>query len=185
MIFKVEHVNYQSRLRVAFLLRFILLTVIVISIHFQSSSTVELTVSIIVFSGVGLALAAHLKARKYFYQVELIGKTLILKGDLNNTPLTIELPIDSTEIRIISKGNGHGNVDYFIRFKHGKKTYDVNRLFNWNYSTLLDLFHRFKEDKGEKIIWDEKYLLDFMEMKSKGMTTRQIVFGKSKKPTRY
>ena len=64
---------------------------------------------------------------------------------------------------------------------HNNKTYDINRLFNWNYTTLLELFHEFKKQKNEKIIWDEKYLLEFMEKKSKGMSSFQIAFGKDEK----
>ena len=80
-------------------------------------------------------------------------------------PIEIRLPISETSIHGKSQGSMYKQ-EYFIRFIHDNKSYDINRLSNWKYSDLLDLFNAFKEAKGEQIIWDEKYILDLMEKKS-------------------
>ena len=138
-------------------------------VHFETSSSLMKTGSLIGLLGLGLAITAHANAKSYFYEVEIREGFLFLRGQSVNKPITVKLPISRTEIYLKSKGRGRSNNEYYIRFKHGKKSYDVNRLFNWNYLTLVDLFHEFKKQKGEKIIWDEKYLIEFMEKKSKRM----------------
>ena len=181
MKFQAQQINYLQRLKKEFLFGFLILTSIVLYIHFKNSSTIEITAAFIGVTGLGLTLTAHFTAKTYFSEVEVNENVLTLRGDSANKPLTIELPISETDIYPKSKGKGRGNVEYFIRFKHNNKTYDINRLFNWNYSTLLELFHEFKKQKNEKIIWDEKYLLEFIEKKSKGMSSYQIAFGKDEK----
>ena len=181
MKFQTEQINYLQRLKKEFLFGFLILTAMILLAHFKASSTVETTATLIGLTGLGLALTAHLTAKTYFYEVEINKNSLTLRGDSANRSLTIELPISETNIYPKSKGKGRGNVEYFIRFKHNNKTYDINRLLNWNYAILLELFHEFKKQKNEKIIWDEKYLLEFMEKKSRGMTSFQIAFGKDEK----
>ena len=181
MKFQAEQINYLQRLKKEFLFGFLILTSIILYVHFKNSSTIEIAAAFIGVTGLGLALTAHFTAKTYFYEVEINENSLTLRGDSVDKPLTIELPISETNIYPKSKGKGRGNVEYFIRFKHNNKTYDINRLFNWNYSTLLELFHEFKKQKNEKIIWDEKYLLEFMEKKAKGMSSLQIAFGKDEK----
>lgn len=181
MKFQAEQKDYLQRLKKEFLFGFLSLTAIILFAHFKASSSIEITASMIGVTGLGLALTAHLTAKTYFCEVEIKKNSLILRGDSANRPLTIELPISETNIYPKSKGKGKGNVEYFIRFKHNNKTYDINRLFNWEYSILLELFHEFKNQKNEKLIWDEKYLLEFMEKKSRGMSSFQIAFGKDEK----
>lgn len=179
MKFKAEQIDYIKRLKKEFLAGFLILTTIIIYVHFKNSSTVEITAALIGITGLGLSLAAHLTAKTYFYEVEIKDGILTIRGDSMNKPLTIQLPISETSI--FPKSKGKGNVEYFIRFKQSNKTYDINRLFNWNYKVLIELFHSFKEAKNEKIIWDEKYLLEFMDRKSKGISSFEIAFGSEKK----
>lgn len=181
MKFQTEQINYLARLKKKFLFGFLIYAAIILYVHFKNSSTIEVTGLMIGIAGFGLALVAHLIAKKYFYEVELIDGKVILRGDSMNKLITVKLPIPETNIFVKSKGKGRGNVEYFVRFKHISGTFDINKLFNWNYETLLELFHAFKETKNEKIIWDEKYLLEFMEKKSRGMSSFEIAFGKDKK----
>ena len=188
MKFQTEQIMYLNRLKKEFLFGFLFVTGIIIFVHLENGDIYEPTKIIvaavmILVTGIGLAFAAHLTGRRYIYEVKLMDETIILRGDTMNKALTVKLPISDTEIFVKSKGRGRGNVEYFIRFKHKSKTFDINRLFNWNYTTLLELFHKFKEQKKEKIIWDEKYLLEFMEKKSRGMSSFQIAFGKNEKDT--
>lgn len=168
MKFQTEQISYLQRLKKEFLFGFLILTSMILYVHFKTSSTFEITLPFIGAVGIGLALAAHANAKTYFHEVEIKNNRLTLRGDSANKPLTIQLPISETNIFPKSKGKGEGNVEYYIRFKHNNKTYHINRLFNWNYLTLIELFHEFKKQKNEKIIWDEKYVLEFMEKKAKG-----------------
>lgn len=172
MKFNTKKLAYLSRFKNEFLLEYLLFLGVVFLFYLWQTEPFNLKAAlqmlgVVLAIGIGLGLYAHWITKQYFHEVELTDNHVILRGDSQNKPLTIELPISETDIFIESKGKGRGNVEYFIRFQHGSKTYDINRLFNWNYSKLLELFHAFKNLKNEKIIWDEKYLLEFMEKKSK------------------
>lgn len=164
MKFKTEKINYQERFKKNFLFAFLFYFSIVLYSLLQSHLTIEFSISVILLIGIGLVLSIHLKSRKYFYEVEITEKSVFLKGDYINKPLLIDLPITKTDIIIKSSGRP---VQYFIRFRNESKNYDINQFYNWNHDTLIQLFHSFKEAKKEKIIWDEKYLLEFMEKKAK------------------
>lgn len=129
--------------------------------------SVESGIAISLFIGISLILIAHLKTKTYFHEVRLKDNRLILIGDNTNRPLEVDLPVSETVIQIKSKGGGRGSVNYYLRFINQGKKYEINRLFNWDYGDLISLFHEFKRQKNEKVIWDEKYLLEHMEKKIK------------------
>ena len=54
-----------------------------------------------------------------------------------------------------------------IDLKTKEKKYRINRLFNWNNFTLYEIFKTFKTVKKEKIIIDEKSLIDGIEKRAK------------------
>lgn len=171
MKFRAGRTDYFHRLRKEFLFGFLVLTGVVLFVHLKNDdisnpTSILITAGVISVSGIGLGLAAHMKARMYFYEVELTEQNIILWGDSMNRPLIIELPLRETNILLKSKGN-RVNAEYFIKFKHGSRTYDINRLFTWHYATLLELFYSFKQAKNEKVIWDEKYVLELMKKKIK------------------
>jgi hypothetical protein len=169
MKFSAEKINYQSRLKKEFLIGFLILAVLILSTHFRNPVSIVITFSGVLLAAIGFGVTAHFKARRYFYEVELTDKTIILKGDLMNRHFAIELPIAETNILVKTKSKGRGNAVFFIRFKLHSGNFDINRLDNWNYTTLLKLFYAFKEAKQEKIIWDEKYHLEHMEKRAEGM----------------
>lgn len=106
---------------------------------------------------------------------------MIITGYRFNTHWRKEFNIPASSIQIKSQGKGRGNVEYYFRVSSQNHSIKINYDFNWDYPSLLGMFHEFKRIKGEKIIFDEKYFLDIMEKKAQGLSTSDIAFEKEVK----
>lgn len=165
MKYKVEKLGYFERLKKQTLYPFLILLPIIFIIYIDQRLTVEAEFSIVAVTLFFLILISHLKAKSCFHEVTIDNDRLILQGDNLNKLLIVELPVSETTIQIKSKGGGAGSIDYYLCFTYQGQKHQINRLFNWNYADLIDLIYDFKREKGEKIIWDEKYLIEHMEKK--------------------
>jgi hypothetical protein len=87
-----------------------------------------------------------------------------------NTKWEEEIDIQKTEIKIKSKTRGRFNIHYLLRLTCEKEVYDINKLFNWDYFTIVEIYKEFKNIKEEKIILDEKFILDNVLNKAKGLS---------------
>lgn len=158
---KAEKLGYFERLKKETLNPFLIVLPIIFILYVDRRLSVLAFLSITALTGFIMILIAHLRTKTYFHEVTIENNTLILKGDNLNKPMIIELPVSETTIQIKPKKRS----EFCLYFSYQGQKHTINRLFNWNYSELIDLFYEFKRQKGEKIIWDEKYLIEHMEKK--------------------
>ncbi|WP_422356134.1 hypothetical protein [Roseivirga pacifica] len=181
MKIKVENLTFQERFFKRFLsTSVIIIFLITISYLFSPSSNSSILVLILTGSLISLAITLFISTRTYIYEVHIESNNLVLKGDKTNQSFEVHLPISETIIEIKSKGRGRGKVGYYLDFRYQKEDYQINRLFNWHYSRVLEVFYAFKKAKDEKIIFDEKYYLEIMEKKAQGKSDFLIVNGGKK-----
>ncbi|MGL1889095.1 MAG: hypothetical protein OCD76_21460 [Reichenbachiella sp.] len=165
MKFFAPSLTYQERLKKEFLFGFFLLTGIILYSTYNSEASFEIIGLVIILTGLTLFLTIHLKAAIFYNQIEISESDLILKGFDVNKPLEVRLPIADTNIVLKVQASRSGNHQYYLWFEHNNKKYIINRLFNWNYAELLELFYAFKNAKSEKVIYDEKYILERIQKK--------------------
>ncbi len=168
MIFKTRKLNFFNRFKRTILYEMLIYTPIIIFSHYMVFPASEEPLHLEILFSTMLILILFIILKHYavikqnFYQVEITGKDIVLFGDIWNKSILINLSIAETDISIKSKHHG-----YYIRLTNKSKEHDINKMFNWNYEVLIKLFQTFKEVKKEKIIWDEKYLLEYMKKKSR------------------
>jgi hypothetical protein len=177
--FKTDYLSYGTRIRKQFLIPFLIFCCAYFFIYiYIGQGDLKSTLLLLLMLGPVYGLLELYNSRQSITEVEFINDLLIITGFNFNSQWKSEVKIADSKIEIKSKGRGRGNVDYYLRVISKDKHIDINRAFNWDYFTLLNIFHEFKKLKGEKIIFDEKYFLDIMEKKANGLSTMDIAFGK-------
>ncbi|MBT1711161.1 hypothetical protein KK062_23155 [Fulvivirgaceae bacterium PWU5] len=109
-------------------------------------------------------------------EVHFANDKILIVGYTLNTRWEKEIDIKSSRIEIRSKNTGRSRDEYYLRIKSSNKSQDINGTYNWDYTSLLTIFHEFKRIKGEKITSGEEYDLDIMDKKSKGLSTSLFDF---------
>jgi hypothetical protein len=167
MHFKTNYVSYWTRFRKQFVAAFLILTAIILYSYFsKGQGYVNLTLQTTFILGMSYGLIQLYSTREFINDVKFFDDRMLITGYNFNSQWKIELKITDSKIEIKSKGRGRGNVEYFLRIKSYGKQFDINKSFNWDYSSLLGIFQEFKKRKGENVIFDEKYFLDIMEKKA-------------------
>jgi len=121
---------------------------------------------IILGFGLIFMVVAMFKAKTFVNEVEITGGKILVTGYDFDKRWNKEIDVKTSDIKIKSKGQGRGKVDYYLRIISSDNTIDINVSFTWDYASLLTIFREFKRIKGEEIIFDEKYFLDIMEKKA-------------------
>jgi len=177
--FKTGYLSYQARLRTKFLGLFLFVVAIILYNYFtKGQSDFGLYFLMILVFSIVYSLIQFYNSRQFINEVKFLDDKMIITGYNFNSRWEAELKLADSKIEIKSKGQGRSNVEYFLRIKSKERTFDINKSFNWDYFSLLDIFHEFKRVKGEKIIFDEKYFLDILGKKANGLSSMDIAFGK-------
>lgn len=98
--------------------------------------------------------------------VSFNNETIYIKYYYIHKLTTETLNIKDCVIRIRSYAITRWNIEYYLEIKSKNKSYYINRKFNLDYNEVLEIFELFKNNKNEKIIYDEKYLLDLIRKKT-------------------
>lgn len=77
----------------------------------------------------------------------------------------ITLNINECNIYIRSYPLNRWNIEYYIEIKFKEKSFLINHKLNLDYKYVIEIFETFKNNKNEKIIFDEKYFLDIIRKK--------------------
>lgn len=165
MTLTTKYLPFWTRVRNEFLAVFLIVTVILLYNYVKGKNDFGVFGLMILIFGVLYMIAALVRARTFVNEVKFIDDKIIITGYHFDSRWDEEMDIKTSDIKIKSKGNGRGNVEYYLRIISSDKTVEINRSFTWDYTSLLTLFREFKRIKGEKIIFDEKYYLDIMEKK--------------------
>lgn len=178
MILTTKYLTFWTRVRKEFLIGFVIVTLIILYNYFSQKNDFGLFLLITLGFGVLYMIVSLFKARTFINEVKIIEDKIIVTGYDFDSRWDKEIDIKTSDIKIKSEGRGRGNVEYYLRIHSSDNTVDINRSFNWDYSSLLTIFNEFKRIKGEKIIFDEKYFLDIMEKKANGFSMWDIASGK-------
>jgi hypothetical protein len=178
MILTTKYLTFWTRVRKEFLAGFLIVAAILIYTYVQQKNGFGLFGLMILGFGIVYMIIALFKARTLVNEVRITEDKIIVTGHNFNARWDREIDIKASDIKIKSQGRGRGNVEYYLRIVSPDKIVDINKSFNWDYSSLLTIFHEFKRIKEEKIIFDEKYFLDIMEKKANGFSILEIASGK-------
>lgn len=101
------------------------------------------------------------ESKKYIYEVRIDSNEIKFYGYDFDKEWIEKCQIKDVAIQISEhRSKSGGIIGYCIIFKNANKKVTINKLYNWNNFTLYKLFTEFKKEKGERIIIDEKSLLD-------------------------
>ena len=161
-----KYLGFRARLRKEFLPGFLIVSVIILFVNFtRGQDDIKITGLMILAFGAVYGLVSIVSAKTFISGIIFVDDNLIVIGHDYDSPWEKKFNIKNSNIKIRSKGRGRGKVDYYFTITSGDVKAEINRSFNWDYSTLLTIFNEFKRVKKEKIIFDEKYFLDIMEKK--------------------
>ncbi len=100
------------------------------------------------------------------YKIEFNDDYIIFFGETFNTKWEENIKIEET--KILLKGKPSRNIcsrEYYLKFISKKNKYFINNLNTYSDEGILSIFNYFKEKKGEKIIYDEKFLIKRVQNK--------------------
>lgn len=124
----------------------------------------QLLLYIIIFALMGIlgfGIYVFRKASVHINQVALKDSLLYFSGIKRNTPISFKYDIYHTEIKIKVRASKHkSSREFYLIFESAGKTVSLNEYYNWDYQYLLEVFYTFKKIKGEKVIWDERFVID-------------------------
>lgn len=107
------------------------------------------------------------ESKVFVYKIEFDNEKLNIFGSNFNNDWIETFDIKTVNIQIKVSVSKTGYVKgYTLVFKNTKKKIVVNKLHNWNNFALYMIFIEFKKSKGEKIITDEKSLIDGIKKKA-------------------
>lgn len=177
MTLTTKYLDFWTRVKKELVAGLLIVTAILVYSYFKNENGFVLRGLILVL-GVIYIIVSLLRAKTFVNEVKFTDDKIIVTVYTFNTPADREFNIKASDIKIKSKGQGRGNVEYYLRLSSSDETVNINRSFNWDYSSLLIIFNEFKRIKGEKIIFDEKYFLDIIEKKANGFSTLDIASGR-------
>ena len=114
-----------------------------------------------------LLLKFYLKTRLIINKITFENNNILFEGDKFNTTWKKSIEITNSEIFIISEGSKTGicGAKFHLKFKNKKDNYILNYYQNFSNHELVKIFKEFKSIKEEKIIIDEKLLLNRIQEK--------------------
>ena len=178
MTLTTKYLNFWTRIEKGIFRRILIVSLIILYNYFTDKRDFGLFGLMILGFGIIYMVISVINAWTFVNEVKVTDDKIIVTGTNMDTRWDKEFNIKDSEIKIKSKGRGRGNVEYYLRLSSRDKSVDINRSFNWEYQSLLTIFHEFKKLKGEKIIFDEKHFLDIMEKKANGFSMMDIASGK-------
>ena len=107
------------------------------------------------------------ESKEFVYKIEFENEKINIFGSNFDNDWIEKFEIKKVNIQIRKRVSKTGSViGYMIVFKSAKKKITLNKLYNWNNFALHQIFTEFKKLKGEKIIIDEKSLIDGIKKKA-------------------
>ena len=176
-IYKIDYINFTNR--VIKKLWPILFGIVVVTLILLSKPKFHwITFIIYIIGFVVWAIFLIFSTKRFVSEIEFNHQTISISGYDFNTIWRETYNLEDVNIKIRSVARGKGRYEYVLRFSTPKTNYIINDLFNWNYFELIKIFTEFKNSKNEKIILDEKFMIDNMEKKAHGLSDLDILLNK-------
>ena len=169
-IFNVEKLDFKNRITKDIILKiiafFFFFSIILFSIKDNKFGIIQ-TIFAVFFLTI-IVIITLKESIDYIYEVRIDSKNIKIYGYKLNQKWEKTLDLRKVNIQIIERRSKTGSiVGYLIDLKTKEKKFRINKLFNWNNFRLYELFNTFKSIKEEKIIIDEKSLIDGIEKRAK------------------
>lgn len=164
--FKTERLSFYERFSVKLLLiSLAIIKCIFVIFLFPNNGVVLFLTIAIIFLIVILSILIY-QSVNYIYEIQIDAKKVRILGERYNEKWIEETEIQNLDIFINEKHTKTG-YHYYLIIKSDNKKFVINKLFNWNYFILYKLYEEFKEAKSEKLMKNEKFLLNGIEKKAK------------------
>jgi hypothetical protein len=166
--FETEYKSFQQRLfnlkTFVFLALFIFYTYLIFNFKLLIplySIIIELLLSVFFITYI------IYKSKTNIHIITFDEKKILLEGETFNKKWKKSINILETEIILKSIGSRTGicGVIFYINFKNLKNTYTLNSFETYSDEKILEIFNEFKRLKEEKIIIDEKIILNRIQEK--------------------
>ncbi len=165
-VFATDKLSFYERFSVQLLLISIAIIKCAFVIFLFPNNTVILFLTIVIIFLIVILSVLIYRSVNYIYEIQIDANKVRILGERYNEKWIEETEIQNLDISINVKHTKTGD-HYYLVIKSNDKTFVVNKLFNWNYFILYKLYEEFKEAKSEKIMKDEKFLLNGIEKKAK------------------
>jgi hypothetical protein len=181
-VFKTDFISFRDRIKTDLIVGVLIISGI--SIYWILNATemnfVE-SIFLLFFIIVGLLfiIENYINSLNFICEIKINKEKITLIGYEFNREWEKEIDIKKTEIEIKSKATSRSNIEYLLRLSCEKKVYDINKLYNWDYFTIIELYKEFKNIKEQKIILDEKFILDNVLNKAKGISPLDVLFNRT------
>ncbi|MCF6142507.1 hypothetical protein L1S34_14520 [Flavobacterium sp. K77] len=170
MIFYAEKMDFKNRIKKDIVIK-IITFLFFFSIILFSNKNNRFEIIEILFTLFFIAIIVITTLQEsidYIYEIRINNQNIKIFGEKFNQKWEETIDLQKVNIKIIERRSKTGSiVGYLIELKTKEKKYRINRLFNWNNFTLYEIFKTFKTVKKEKIIIDEKSLIDGIEKRAK------------------
>ncbi|WP_281322239.1 hypothetical protein [Flavobacterium aestivum] len=180
-VFKTDFIKFTDRIKNDMFFCILIILGIIIYWFCASEEDYGELIGLVFFIIAALlyTIENYINSINFISEIRIDKEKITLIGYEFNSKWEEKIDIKRTEIKIKSKG-GKSNIQYLLRLSCDKEVYDINKLFNWDYFTIVEIYKEFKKNKEEKIILDEKFILDNVLNKAKGLSPLDVLFNRTK-----
>ncbi|MWB92889.1 hypothetical protein GON26_00780 [Flavobacterium sp. GA093] len=166
-IFETERIPFKERCKKDIKIKIFAFLFFASIPIFSSSEFNIISILFILFFLFVFLFITYNESKEFVYKIEFENEKINIFGSNFDNDWIEIFEIKKVNIQIRKHVSKTGSViGYTIIFKSGKKKITINRLYNWNNFDLHQIFTEFKKIKGEKIIIDEKSLIDGIKKKA-------------------
>ena len=169
-IFETDRIPFKIRCRKdirAKIFTFLFFASIPIFSFENNAISILFSILFILFFLFVILYETYYESREFVYKIEFENEKINIFGCNYDKDWVESFEIKKVNIKIKKHIAKFGRIiGYSIEFKNGKKKITLNKLHNWNNFTLYQIFNEFKKLKDEKIIIDEKSLIDGIKKKA-------------------
>ncbi|MBF4465156.1 hypothetical protein [Flavobacterium sp. LC2016-12] len=166
-IFETERIPFKERCKKDIKIKFFVFLIFASIPIFSCSEFNIISILFILFFLFVFLFITYDESKEFVYKIEFENENINIFGSNFDNDWIEKFEIKKVNIQIRNRVSKTGSViGYKIVFKSAKKKITLNRLYNWNNFALHQIFTEFKKLKGEKIIIDEKSLIDGIKKKA-------------------
>lgn len=166
-IFETERIPFKERCKKDIIPKIFAFLIFASIPIFSSSEFSIISILFILFFLSIFLFITYDESKEFVYKIEFENENINIFGSNFDNDWIEKFEIKKVDIQIKVRVSKTGSViGYSIVFKSAKKKITVNKLNNWNNFDLHQIFTEFKRLKGEKIIIDEKSLIDGIKKKA-------------------
>ncbi|WP_281631731.1 hypothetical protein [Flavobacterium luteolum] len=167
IIFETERIPFKERCKKDIGTKIFAFLIFASIPIFSSNEFSIISILFILFFLIIFLFITYDESKVFIYKIEFENEKINIFGSNFDKDWIEKFKIKKVNIQIKVRVSKTGSViGYMLVFKSAKKKITLNKLNNWNNFDLHQIFTEFKRLKGEKIIIDEKSLIDGIKKKA-------------------